>query len=212
MRSIDLSLYLVLDPLLCNGNDGMVETARTAIEHGVTIVQLRAEAPFTKKEWYDAARALKAVLTPKCIPLIINDHPDIARAVDAEGVHLGQNDLSPDAVRRFIGSEKIVGVSVSNERELHAVPPKGVDYLGIGPVFPTTSKRNTAKPLGIAGLQYLSQQKRIPAVAIGGINTTNVRAVASTSVDGIAVISAICGQPDVAQATHQLHVLLQGYL
>ena len=150
MNPIDLSLYLVLDPDLCGGPEGMVRTARVAAENGVTVVQLRAPG-WKKKQWLETARELKAVLAPLGVPLIINDQIDVALAVDADGVHIGQDDLPAVETRRLIGPDKILGVSVSDFTELAAVPVEGVDYIGIGPIFPTLTKLDAGAATGFEG-------------------------------------------------------------
>ncbi|WP_392558404.1 thiamine phosphate synthase [Orbus mooreae] len=203
-KRLDLSLYLVLDPSLCGGIEGMVNTTRVAVENGVTAVQLRAESPFHRKDWYTAALALKQVLISTSVPLIINDNVDIALAADVDGVHIGQNDLPVSVVRKLIGNNKILGLSVSNEQELSAVPWSAINYLGVGPIFPTTSKKNAAPALGINQFAQLIKNKKCPAVGIGGINATNICDVIQTGIDGVAVVSAICGQEDIKSATQQL--------
>ncbi|MDR0588017.1 MAG: thiamine phosphate synthase [Burkholderiales bacterium] len=200
MNNINLKLYLVLDPILCGGIEGMVKTAMIAAENGVTVVQLRAES-MDKRMWFDAAIALKRALADVNVPLIINNHIDVAQAVDADGVHVGQRDLPVESTRQIIGKNKILGLSVSNIDELRRADGAMIDYLGIGPVFPTTSKKNAAPALGLAQLKQLTSLKHCPAVAIGGIGHAQARDVLSCGVEGIAVVSAICGQPDVAAAT-----------
>ncbi|WP_208293527.1 thiamine phosphate synthase [Zophobihabitans entericus] len=209
-KQLDLSLYLVLDPVLCGGIEGMVRTTDLAVKNGVTAVQLRSEHSLNRKQWYEAGLALKQLLSSTSVPLFINDQVDVALAVDADGVHVGQSDLPVDVVRRLIGADKFLGLSVSNLAELNNVPWNLVDYLGIGPVFPTTSKTNAAPALGVAGLQTLVAQKCCPAVAIGGINSSNLAPVVQTGVEGVAVVSAICGQVDIAQVTKQLMTQISG--
>jgi thiamine-phosphate pyrophosphorylase len=202
MRTLDLSLYLVLDPVLCGGQDGMVKTAIAAAENGATIMQLRAEA-MEKRAWYEAGLALKEALRPYEIPLIVNDHIDVALAIDADGVHIGQKDLPAEIVRSMIGRTKWLGLSVSNSEQLEAVPDV-LDYLGIGPVYPTQSKRNAPPAIGLGTLAELTQNKCQPAVGIGGITAATVSDVLQCGVEGVAVVSAICGQPFPAQATKAL--------
>jgi thiamine-phosphate pyrophosphorylase len=210
-KHLDLSLYLVLDPRRCNGINGIVDTTLQAVENGVTTVQLRAEPDWKKRQWYDAALALKKALTPYGVPLIINDQIDVALAVDADGVHIGQKDLPADIVRRLIGADKWLGLSVSNAAQLAAVPRDIVDYIGVGPVFPTTSKPDADPALGIDVLRTLMADKPCPAVAIGGITRQSAATVMATGVDGIAVVSAICGQPDPSLATRSLYDVIKGW-
>lgn len=200
---LDLSLYLVLDPDLCGGAAGMVDTARVAAQNGATVVQLRAPN-WKKRQWYACALELKRVLAPLGVPLIINDQVDVALAVDADGVHVGQSDLPADAVRRLIGPHKWLGLSVSDAAELAAVPAHGVDHLGIGPVFATATKGDAAPATGLPLLVELCAASRLPVVAIGGIGLTNCASVVRCGADGVAVVSAICGQGDVAASTRAL--------
>lgn len=202
-KILDLSLYLVLDPVLCGGTDGMVRTTRQAVENGVTAVQLRADQ-YKKGEWYAAALALKEALASTPVPLFINNEVDVALAVDADGVHIGQNDLPPRVVRDLLGPDKFLGLSTSNEREIAAVSLDVVDYLGIGPVYPTTSKTNAPPVLGVDGLARLVALKKKPAVAIGGVTTENLHEVMATGVEGIAIVSAVCGQADPGQSSAEL--------
>lgn len=203
-KQLDLTLYLVLDPVLCGGIAGMVQTTQLAVANGVTAVQLRSEQAYDRRDWYQAALALKEVLAETTVPLLINDQVDVAMAVQADGVHIGQSDLPVDVVRKLIGTEKLIGLSVSNASQMQSVPWEQVDYLGIGPIYPTNSKGDAAPVLGVEQLQKLVQSKQCPAVAIGGINRSNITQVMQTGIDGVAVISAICAQPDVGAATQQL--------
>ena len=199
LNPIDLSLYLVLDPELCGGPAAMVRTARLAAENGATVVQLRAP-DWKKRQWLETAVELKAVLAPFGVPLIINDHVDIALAVDADGVHVGQDDLAVAETRRLIGPAKILGLSVSNAVELAEVPA-GVDYLGIGPVYPTGTKPDAAAATGAPLFGELVAAAGLPVVAIGGINAGNLPPLFAAGTHGVAVVSAICGQGDPARAT-----------
>jgi len=199
LNPLDLSLYLVLDPDLCGSAEAMVRTARLAAENGATLVQLRAPH-WKKRQWLETARALKEALAPLRVPLIINDQIDIALAVDAEGVHVGQADLPVAETRRLIGPRKILGVSVSDAAELAAVPD-GVDYVGIGPVYPTGTKLDAAAATGLPLFAQLVAAARWPVVAIGGINADNCAPLMQAGAKGVAVVSAICGQADVARAT-----------
>ena len=145
-RPVDLSVYLVLDPDLCHGAEGMIETACAAVENGATCVQLRAPH-WKKRALVECGRALMKELEGSGVPLIVNDHADVCVAIGADGLHVGQNDLSPADARMIIGKDKILGLSVSNEKELAAVDTRLVDHLGIGPVFLTQTKTDTAAEL-----------------------------------------------------------------
>ncbi|MDO4937920.1 MAG: thiamine phosphate synthase, partial [Sutterellaceae bacterium] len=166
--TIDLSLYLVLDPDLCGGFDGMVETSRIAAANGATVVQLRAPA-WKKRELVECGRAIKTVLDPLNVPLIINDHADVCLAVDAAGLHVGQKDLAPADARAIIGPDKVLGLSVSNSEQLSKVDTTLVDHLGIGPIFATATKTDAAPQLGVEGFGKLASHKPCPVVAIGSV-------------------------------------------
>ncbi len=225
-KTLDLSLYLVLDPDLCGGAEGMVSTTLAAIQGGVTVVQLRAPN-WKKRAVAECARELLRLM-PASVPLIINDHADVARAVGAAGVHVGQKDLSPEDCRLIVGPDAIVGLSIANDDELsrliidersrlspddelsrpaddeHSRLPRAVDYIGIGPVFPTGTKKDAAPVVGLDGLRRLLGNVPVPAVAIGGISEVNARSVYETGVQGIAVVSAICGKNDPETAARAL--------
>lgn len=209
-KILDLSLYLVLDPVLCDGLEGLVQTTKKAVENGVSAVQLRADQ-YKKGQWYAAATALKDLLAPTPVPLFINNEVDVALAVDADGVHIGQNDLPPRVVRQLLGPDKFLGLSASNEQELAAAPLDVLDYFGIGPVYPTTSKTNAPPVLGLDGLKRLVQLKGKPAVAIGGINSARLPGVMQTGIEGIAVVSAICGQADPGALSRELAEIIKKY-
>lgn len=226
MKTLDLSLYLVLDPDLCGGAEGMVATTLAAIRGGVTVVQLRAPH-WKKRAVAECARELLRLM-PASVPLIINDHADVARAVGAAGVHVGQKDLSPEDCRLVVGPDAIVGLSISNDDELSRLIidersrfssddelsrpsvdelsrfSPAVDYIGIGPVFPTGTKKDAAPVVGLDGLRRLLGNAPVPAVAIGGISEVNARSVYETGVQGIAVVSAICGKNDAQAAARAL--------
>lgn len=203
MKTFDLSLYLVLDPDLCGGAEGMLRTTEEALEGGVTIVQLRAPT-WKKRALAACARDLLEILRPRGIPLIINDHADVAATVGADGLHVGQDDLSPADARRIIGPDMILGLSAGNVDEVRGVDPALVDYLGIGPVWATATKKDAGAAVGVDGLAGLRAVTPLPVVAIGGIGESNAADVMRTGVDGIAVVSAICGQASPRTAAGNL--------
>lgn len=214
MNSVNLELYLVLDPVLCGGEAGMVQTALEAVHGGCSLVQLRAPN-WKKRRIAECGRAIMKALAPTGTPLIVDDHVDVALAIGAQGVHVGQQDLQPRDARRLMGPHAIIGYSVSNERELSLSAPLAregaVDYLGIGPVWATATKPDAAAPLGLAGFAALAAAKPCPVVAIGSVNSSNAVSLAGAGADGIAVVSAICGRPDPrAAANSLLHAFLRG--
>lgn len=208
MKTFDLSLYLVLDPDLCGGAEGMLRTTEEALEGGVTIVQLRAPT-WKKRALAACARDLLEILRPRGIPLIINDHADVAAAVGADGLHVGQDDLSPADALRIIGPDMILGLSAGCMAEVRGADPALVDYLGIGPVWATATKKDAGEAVGLDGLAALRAATPLPVVAIGGIGASNAADVMRTGVDGIAVVSAICGQASPRTAAENLLVQLR---
>ena len=202
-KMFDLSLYLVLDTSLCNGAEDVLHTAQAALKNGVTMLQLRSEH-MTGKEWLEIGTPLKELLNASGVPFIVNNRLDMALALGADGVHIGQKDLPPHIARRILGPDKLIGLSISTAEELASAPYEFVNYLGVGPVFPTTSKQNTAPALGITGLKQMVRDKKAPAVGIGGITLENIAAVLATGIEGVGVVSAICGQESPGDATKQL--------
>jgi len=202
-----LKLYLVTDRSLSLGRP-LEEIVSKAIAGGVTMVQLR-EKEMPTGEFVELARGLKRLLQPHGVPLIINDRVDIALAVDADGVHIGQSDMAYADVRKLVGKDKIVGLSVETLKEVELANQLDVDYIGISPVFATPTKTDTAAPFGIDGLREAVKLSLHPTVAIGGMNKTTAQAVMETGCDGIAVVSAISSAIDPAAAAAELIALLE---
>ncbi|WP_029620426.1 thiamine phosphate synthase [Pseudorhizobium marinum] len=202
MKRFDLSLYLVLDPELCRGI-GMVETARMAVAGGVTMVQLRDKTADTSA-MIETGRALQSALAGTGVPLIVNDDVEAAIALGAEGVHVGQSDLAATAARRRIPDTMILGVSVETEELARQVEAGLVDYVGIGPVFATGTKPDHKTPIGFDGLARIVAVAPVPSVAIGGLKQGHAAPVLAAGAHGLAVVSAICGQPDPEAAARSL--------
>ncbi len=194
MKPFDLSVYLILDPDLCEPI-GMVETARLAVAGGATMVQLR-DKQATTQQLIESGRALKAVLAGTGIPLIVNDDVEAAIAIGADGLHVGQSDMVAAGARQRVGRDMILGLSVETEELARRVDPFIVDYVGIGPVFATATKPDHKPPIGFDGLARIVAMAPVPAVAIGGIKGNHVAPALAAGAKGIAVVSAICGQPD----------------
>jgi thiamine-phosphate pyrophosphorylase len=185
-----LKLYLVTDRDLSLGRP-LENIVADAVAGGVTIVQLR-EKDAPTGEFVALARRLMQMLKPLNIPLIINDRVDVALAVDADGVHIGQSDMAYEDVRRLLGKEKIIGLSVENFKDIEVANRLDVDYVGISPVFGTQTKTDTAEPFGLEGLRKAVAMSIHPTVAIGGMNKDTAADVMQTGCDGIAVVSGIC--------------------
>lgn len=202
MNKDALKLYLVTDRGLCGGRD-LCEIVRAAAAGGVTMVQLR-EKDIDTRTFVEEALALKGVLAPLGIPLIINDRVDIALAADADGVHIGQSDMPYETARRLLGPDKIIGLSVENMQQVVQANTFDVDYIGVSPVFATPTKTDTAAPFGIEGLREAVTLSRHPAVGIGGMNSSTAARVFAAGAAGIAVVSAIMADDNPGDASRRL--------
>jgi len=199
-----LQCCLVLDADQCaQQEDKMLAIAKATLLSGITMIQLRMKS-WPKKRCIKMAKAIKDLLSGTNIPLIINDYVDVAIEVNADGIHVGQQDLPPEQARSLIGQNKWLGLSIANKKELEAAPKSLVDYFGIGPVFHTISKPDAALPIGIKGLiEMVDLAKPMPVVAIGGIGMENIKDLLP-HVAGVAIISAICNQINPSQAAYEL--------
>jgi thiamine-phosphate pyrophosphorylase len=205
---VDYSLYLVTDRTLSRGRSSE-EIVGAAVRGGVTFVQLR-EKHCSTRDFIREARSLQPLLQHYRIPLIINDRLDVALAVGADGVHLGQSDMHIADARRLVGEKMIIGISAENLNDAVVAQQEGADYIGISPVFATDTKVNTAAPLGLEGISWIRRAVNLPLVGIGGINVGNVREIICAGADGVAVVSAIVSAdcPETA-ATELKNLLLQ---
>ena len=203
MKEFSLHLYLVTDEA-AKCRHSLLETVQRAVDGGVTIVHYRSTNP-DAGTCYREALPIRDFLASRGVPFIVNNRIDLALALDADGVHIGQRDLPVPAVRAMIGPDRILGLSVSNADQLRAVDAALVDYLGMGPVFPTISKLNAPPVLGVDGFAALASQSPLPVVAIGGLDAERARLVRATgAASGIAVVSAICGAEDPEAAARAL--------
>ncbi|SPF40108.1 Thiamine-phosphate synthase [Syntrophobacter sp. SbD1] len=199
---IDFGLYLVTDRFLAGGRT-LEQVVRESVAGGVTVVQLR-EKDAGAREFLDQAFVLRQATLELGIPFIINDRVDIALACRAEGVHLGQEDMHCALARRIVGKDMIIGVSVSTTHEALEAEADGADYLGVGPLFATSTKSDALPPTGLGVLQSIRRAVRIPLVGIGGINYTNAGDVIRAGGDGAAVVSAIIASPNPEMAARAL--------
>ncbi len=189
-----LRLYLITDPLLC-ADLGIIDTVQQAVSGGASMVQLRDKHASTA-ERIALARGLLAALNGTGVPLIVNDDLEAAIASGADGAHIGQSDGDPARARAMLGPDRILGLSCETMQTVLAANTMPVDYLGLGPVFATDSKADHEVPIGMTGLAAMAANTHLPTVAIGGLNATHVNQVTAAGADGLAVISAICGQHD----------------
>ena len=198
----DWSLYLVTDRGLSMGRS-LFEICQAAIRGGVSVVQLR-EKNLDSRAFFKEGLALKDLLASNRIPFIINDRIDIALALDADGVHLGQSDIPLQIARKILGPEKIIGWSIDSPDQILSDEATVADYLAIGPIFNTATKTDAAQPWGIDGMRKARSMTDKPLVAIGGIKESNLAEVIAAGADSVAVVSAIVGAEDVESATKRL--------
>jgi thiamine-phosphate pyrophosphorylase len=204
----DCSLYLVTDESLSCGRSS-IEVAEAALRGGISMLQYRAKSA-TTRGMVEEARALLVLCRSRGVPLLINDRADVAMAVDADGLHVGQDDLPAALARRLLGKGKLLGVSVGSPEEARRAIADGADYLGASPIFATPTKPDAPTPLGIDGMRALTAATRVPIVAIGGINAGNAAAIIAAGASGIAVVSAIVAARDVEAAARELREIVNG--
>ena len=203
--NVDYRLYLVTDKSLLGGRD-LCQSIEEAIIGGATIIQLR-EKDISTLDFYREALRVKEITDKHNVPLIINDRLDIALAIDADGLHIGQKDIPLGIARKLLGPDKLIGVSASTV-ELALLSEEGADYLGVGAVFATSTK-NDAKAVAHSEVKRIKERVKIPVVAIGGINESNAASIMETGIDGISVVSAILGKADVRKAAETLRELIK---
>ncbi|PRR82356.1 thiamine phosphate synthase [Clostridium vincentii] len=201
MNNIDYKLYLVTDRDVLKGRN-LGKAVEDSILGGATIVQLR-EKDVTSREFYEIAQSIKAITDKHNVPLIINDRLDIAFAVDASGIHIGQSDMPCNIAREVLGKDKLIGVSVHTLEEALDAEKDGADYLGCGAMFSTSTKKD-ATDVSYDQLKEIKAKVKIPVVAIGGINERNLVQLEGTNIDGVAIISAILGKENIKEATKKL--------
>lgn len=212
---VDLSLYVLIDPAQSRGRP-LDEIAAAAVRGGATLLQLRDKSA-TTRELVDAARAIRAAIAGSGVPLLVNDRVDVALAANADGVHLGREDMEPAQARALLGSEAIIGATIRSEEDVAVLAPDTIDYVCIGGVFSTSSKINPDPPIGLSGLSRLARLSRataggIPAGAIAGIDERNAADVIAAGADGIAVISAVTAADNPQAAASSLRTIVDGAL
>ncbi|MEK7281319.1 MAG: thiamine phosphate synthase, partial [Chloroflexota bacterium] len=199
-------LYLVLDVQALRGRDDL-EVAAAAIAGGAKTIQLR-DKQRDKVELLKVAQGLKKLCQEQGVLFIINDHLDLALACDADGLHLGQDDLPPSQARRFLAIDKIVGLSTHSVEQAEKAQEAGADYIALGSIYPTTSKGSVVV-IGVETLRQVRQKVSLPVVAIGGINSANASEAIAAGADAVAVIGAVMGVEDVAKAAQRISSLFE---
>lgn len=197
----DLLLYAVTDRSWLNG-ETLYSQVEKSLKGGATFIQLR-EKNLDEAHFLEEAKQLKELCKKYNVPFVINDNVDIALSMDADGVHVGQSDMEAGNVREKLGPDKIIGVSAQTVEQAILAEKRGADYLGVGAVFPTTSKDDAAE-VNHETVKAICEAVHIPVIAIGGISKENVSELSNLGLCGIAVISAIFAQPDIETATREL--------
>ena len=200
MKSIDLSLYLVTDD--SSDEEKFLNTIEEGIKGGVSVVQIREKTAETL-DFYNLALKVKKITSKYNVPLIINDRVDVALAIDAEGIHVGQSDMPCDITRKLIGNDKILGVSAATISEAKKAEKDGADYIGTGAVFPTATK-DDAPSITKKDLKEIVESINIPVVAIGGITLDNACELLDTGISGLSVVSAIMSAENPKKASEEL--------
>lgn len=194
-------LYAVTDRTWLKGRS-LADAVEEALRAGVTFLQLR-EKDLDYASFLELAREIKGITDKYGIPYVINDKVEVAMAVGADGVHVGQDDMAPEDVRKIIGPDKILGVSAQTVGQALLAEKKGADYIGVGSIFPTSTKLD-AEAVSFETLKEICNAVSIPVVAIGGINKDNAMKLSGSGIDGIAVVSAIFAREDITAAAREL--------
>ena len=199
-------IYLVTDRALCGGRP-LEEIVRQAVSGGAAYIQLR-EKDISTRLFVEEAKAIKKIMEPYRVPLIINDRIDVALACGAQGVHIGQDDMPYACARKLLGKNAIIGLSVETWEDVEASEKLDVSYIGVSPVFATPTKTDTKEPWGLEGLKKIKAFSRHPLVAIGGVNESNAADVIKAGADCLAVVSAICAAANSETAARRLNAII----
>jgi thiamine-phosphate pyrophosphorylase len=205
-QHFDPTLYLVTDPELTRGRS-LIEVVGAAVKGGVTLVQLR-DKHADGRALLEQARALKALLDPLGVPLIVDDRVDVAVAAGAAGCHVGQTDLPAEGARAILGPDAILGLSIDRVEQARAADPEHVDYVAHGPFAATGTKPDAGAPVGARGIAAVRELSALPLVAIGGIDAGNAAEAIRAGADGIAVVSAIMAAADPEAAARELRAVI----
>ena len=198
-------LYAVTDRMWLKEGESLVSVAESVLQNGATFLQIR-EKDLDEERFEEESEKLKALSKTYRVPFVVNDSVEIALQCDADGVHVGQSDIRGRDIRAMIGPDKILGISAGTVEEAVAAERAGADYIGVGAVFDTSTKKIT-RAMGVEELRSISRSVSIPVVAIGGINAGNILQLSGSGVDGVAVVSAIFGAEDPGRATSELRKL-----
>jgi thiamine-phosphate pyrophosphorylase len=213
--TVDVRLNAIVDPERANGRS-LADLTRLVVAGGATLIQMRDKHGDTR-QMIERARAIKAALTGTGVPLVINDRVDVALVAEADGVHVGQDDMRAEDARRLLGPRAIIGLSIKTVALANAAPLDVLDYVGVGGVYATTSKDNPNNPIGVAGLRdivaaFRARKRALPICGIAGIDAGNARDVITAGADGVAVISALSMTADPQAAARELRGVVDAAL
>lgn len=201
-KIFDPKIYVITDSRLARGRTAF-DVVEQAIAGGATCIQLR-EKELTTREYYQIAEKVRELTFSKGVAFIVNDHLDVALALDADGVHIGADDLPAVAARRIMPPEMVLGVTARNVQQALQFQEAGASYLGVGSVYATGTKENTGKPIELHGLAEVCQAVKIPVVGIGGIDAERAGEVITAGASGVAVVSAVVAAEDISRATREV--------
>jgi thiamine-phosphate pyrophosphorylase len=212
---VDVRLNAIVDPERANGRP-LADLTRMVVAGGATLIQLR-DKQGTTRQMIEQARAIKAVLAGTGVPLVVNDRVDVALIAQADGVHVGQDDMRAEDARRLLGPKAIIGLSIKSVALANAAPLEALDYVGVGGVYATTSKDNPDRPIGVHGLNdivaaFRARKRDLPICGIAGIDAGNAAPVIAAGADGVAVISALSMQADPQAAARALRGVVDAAL
>lgn len=205
-KVLGTDLYCITDEGLSKGRDN-IEVVNELLKADIGIIQYRAKNK-SMREKYEECRKIRDLTSKRGVTFIVNDHVDLALAVEADGVHIGQNDLPVEVVRRLIGNKMLIGLSIHSPEEIEKAVRAGADYLGVGPVFSTSTKKDALVPLGLDYLRNIVEEIKIPFVAIGGITEANIVSVRESGAECICLISEIVGAKDIGKKIASLRKCL----
>ncbi|MEW6696789.1 MAG: thiamine phosphate synthase [Bacillota bacterium] len=181
-----------------------IQVVREMIDAGIKIIQYREKEKKARQQ-YEECLVIRELTRQAGVTFIVNDHIDLALLVDADGVHIGQDDLPPEQVRQLVGAERLIGLSTHSPAQARAAQAAAVDYIGVGPIFATRTKKDVCDPVGLEYLEYVVKNVSLPFVAIGGIKEHNIRQVTARGARCIALVTEIVGAADISAKVTALH-------
>lgn len=204
LKTLPEGIYGITAEKFSRGRSNL-DVVRAMVQGGVKIIQYREKRPYKSfRQMLDECRQIRAITCDHGVQFIVNDYADIAMLVDADGVHIGQDDLPVEDVRKLVGAEKIIGLSTHSPRQARAALTAGADYIGVGPIYSTQTKDDVCDPVGLNYLEHAVEHVPLPFVAIGGIKQNNIDAIVVRGAKTICLVTEIVGADDIAQMVRNL--------